>query len=106
MSHAARSSKTPERRAGGYSAHSVRLAGILAFAYLLTIVYASLQPFRGWRMPAPEIIGFLGAPWPRYITLEDIVVNVAAYLLLGFLLSIFCGARYGAGLGEIGRAHV
>ena len=104
MSPAARSSATPERRGGGYSAHSVRLAGILAFAYVLTIVYASLQPFRGWRMPAPEILAFVGAPWPRYITLEDILVNIAAYLPLGFLLSIVCGARYGAGLGVLAAA--
>jgi VanZ family protein len=106
MRHAARNSNLPERRAGGYSAHSVRLAGILAFAYLLTIVYASLQPFRGWRMPAPEIIGFLGASWPRYITLEDIVVNVAAYLPLGFLLSIVYSARYRAGLGVLAAAFL
>jgi hypothetical protein len=38
-------------------------------------------------MPADEILYFLTAPWPRYITLEDIAVNVAAYVPLGFLLS-------------------
>jgi VanZ family protein len=96
--------RTPDRNAGGYSPHSVRIASILGYAYLLTVVYASLQPFHGWRMPAPEMLAFLGAPWPRYITLEDILVNVAAYLPLGFLLSIACGARYGAALGALAAA--
>jgi VanZ family protein len=104
MSRAARNIVAPERRAQGFSAHSVRLAWILAVAYLLTIVYASLQPFHGWRMPPEDIQRFLTAPWPRYITLEDILVNVVAYVPLGFLLSIGCGARYGAGLGVLAAA--
>src|SRR6185436_7706077 len=86
---------------GGFSAHSVRLAWILAVAYLLVIVYASVQPLRGWQMPPPEVLAFLAAPWPRYITLEDILINVAAYVPLGFFLSIGYGARYGAGLGVL-----
>ena len=82
----------------------MRLARILALAYLLVVVYASVQPLRGWRMPAPEILAFLAAPWPRYITLEDILINIAAYVPLGFLLSIGYGARYGAGLGVLAAA--
>ncbi|HKA44594.1 MAG TPA: VanZ family protein [Burkholderiales bacterium] len=93
-----------DARRGGFSAHSVRLAWILAVAYLLVVVYASVQPFRGWRMPPDEILRFLTAPWPRYITLEDILVNIAAYVPLGFLLSIGCGARYGAALGALAAA--
>ena len=89
---------------GGFSTHSVRLAWILSVAYLLVIVYASLQPFRGWRVPPEEVLRFLTAPWPRYITLEDIVVNVAAYVPLGFMLSIGCGARYGAARGVLAAA--
>jgi len=89
----------PDR--GRFSSHSVRLAWILAVAYVLVVVYASLSPFQGWRIPAPEILTFLSAPWPRYITLEDILINVAAYVPLGFLLSIGYGARYGAALGAL-----
>jgi VanZ family protein len=85
-----------QAQGGGFSPHSVRLAWILALAYLLVIVHASLQPFRGWRIPPEEILRFLLAPWPQYITLEDIAVNIAAYVPLGFLLSIACGARYGS----------
>jgi len=90
-----------ETRAGGFSAHSVRLAWILSLAYLLVVVYASAQPFLGWRAPPPDIAEFLTAPWPRYITMEDIFVNVAAYVPLGFLLSIAWGARLGAGRGAL-----
>ena len=62
------------------------LAGYVALAYTLVIVYASLQPFTGWRMPPPEVFAFLTAPWPRYITASDIALNVAAYLPLGAML--------------------
>lgn len=82
----------PER---GFSPHSVKLAWILAAAYLLVIAYASLQPFRDWRFPPDEILNFLFAPWTRYVTLDDIAINIAAYVPLGFLLSIACGTRLG-----------
>lgn len=68
-------------------ARGAHLAWMLAVAYLLVIAYASLQPFRGWWVPPEEIRFFLKAPWPRYITLEDVAVNVLAYVPLGFLLA-------------------
>lgn len=74
--------------------HVYKLALALALAYLLTIIYASLQPFRGWRLPAEDLYGFLTAAWPRYITLDDVLANAVAYLPLGFLwalaLRAFC----------------
>jgi VanZ family protein len=79
----------------------VRLARILAVAYLLVLGYASLQPFHGWRWPPEEILHFLSAPWPDFITLQDVVVNFAAYVPLGLLLSLGWGARYGAARGVI-----
>src|SRR3972149_6210342 len=63
-----------------------RLAGFVALAYTVVIVYASLQPFAGWRMPPGQVLGFLTAPWPRYLTATDIALNVAAYLPLGTML--------------------
>ncbi len=72
-----------------------RLAWILALAYLLIIIYASLQPFRGWRFPPVEILGFLTAPWPRYITLSDVLINLVAYVPLGFLLALGLAVRRG-----------
>jgi VanZ family protein len=89
-----------ERRQS-FSRHTVRLAWIVAAAYLLVVVYASLQPFRGWRAPPPEVLYFLGAPWPRFITLQDVAVNLAAYVPLGLLLSIGYGARFGAAQGVV-----
>lgn len=93
--------RVTEASRAGFSPHSVRLAWILAAAYLLVIVYASLQPFRGWHVPPDEVLHFLGAPWPRFITLQDVAVNVAAYVPLGLLLSIGCGSRYGAAQGAV-----
>ena len=101
MSHASPQDEPAEPRSGGFSPHSVRLAWILAVAYLLVIAYASLQPFRGWRAPPQEVLHFLISAWPRYITLQDVAVNVAAYLPLGFLLSMACGARFGPALGSV-----
>ena len=65
----------------------LHLAWILAVAYLLVIAYASLQPFSGWWNPPAEIRRFLLAPWPRYITLEDVLINIGAYVPLGFLIA-------------------
>ena len=94
-----------EARAG-FSPHSVRLAWILAVAYLLVIVYASLRPFRDWRSPPEEILHFLFAPWPRYTTLQDVVVNFAAYVPLGLLLSVVFGARQRPARGAVAATLV
>lgn len=73
-----------------------RVAAMAALAYSLVIVYASLQPFSGWRDIALHPGAFLAAPWPRWITLEDIGFNFAAYLPLGFLLVIALRGRLAA----------
>jgi len=39
-------------------------------------------------MPSEEVLHFLTAPWPRYITLEDLLLNIGAYVPLGFLLTL------------------
>jgi VanZ family protein len=70
------------------SRHVFVLSLVLALAYLLTIVYASLQPFRDWRLPAADVYGFLLAPWPRYITFSDLLINLCAYVPLGFMLAL------------------
>ena len=49
-------------------------------------MFASLQPFTGWRMPPDAVLGFLTAPWPRYVTTGDVLLNVIAYLPLGAML--------------------
>lgn len=69
------------------------LALVLALAYLLVIAYASLQPFGGWRAPPSDPLTFLLAPWPRYITFEDVMFNVIAYVPAGFLFTLGLRAR-------------
>jgi len=73
--------------------HVYTLALILALAYLLIIVYASLKPLSGWRSPSVEFLAFLTAPWPRYITFEDVAFNIVAYAPLGFLLTLALRAQ-------------
>ena len=70
-----------------------RLAGYLALAYLVLIVYASLIPFTGWRDPGAEIGSFLFTPWSRHIRRFDIFINFLAYLPLGFLLVLALQSR-------------
>ncbi len=60
----------------------------LALAYLALIAYASLYPFSNWRDHGLAPLAFLGAGWPRYWTVFDLVVNVIAYVPLGFLLAL------------------
>src|SRR5581483_668607 len=85
--------ETGEARA--VSRETQPLAWILALAYLLVIVYASLQPFSGWRTPPEEIRHFITAPWPAYITLQDVLLNIGAYVPLGFFFAIALLATYG-----------
>lgn len=76
-----------EKRPLASGRRRLHLAWLLALAYLLVIAYASLQPFSGWWQPPREIRRFLSAPWPPYITLEDVLFNIGAYVPLGFLVA-------------------
>ena len=73
---------------------SLRLAGMAALAYILVIIYASLQPFIDWRGLSGDFGGFLFEPRPRWITVDDVLFNFAAYLPLGFLLALALCARW------------
>lgn len=65
-----------------------------ALAYILVIIYASLQPFTDWRVSPGGFGAFLSEPWPRWITVDDVLFNFAAYLPLGFLLALaLCAHR-------------
>ncbi len=66
----------------------MRLIVSLVLAYLLAIVYASLEPFEGWRWSIDPLFGFVIAPWPRYTIASDIMLNIVAYLPFGALLYI------------------
>lgn len=65
-----------------------RLPLYLALAYTVLVVYASLYPFANWRDHGVSPFAFLYAAWPRYWTVFDLVVNIFAYVPLGFLLTL------------------
>jgi VanZ family protein len=64
-----------------------RLALYLALGYTLLILYASLSPFSGWRDPGQNALRFLVEPWPRYVAVFDLAVNVLAYVPFAFLVT-------------------
>lgn len=70
----------------------------LALACALVVVYASLYPFTGWRVPPGAGLAVLQLPWPAWFPRYDIVYNLLGYLPLGLLLSLAL-ARSGGGAG-------
>lgn len=67
----------------------------MTLAYAALIVYASLHPFSGWRATGVSPFIFLEAGWPRYWTVFDLTINVAAYMPFGFTLAQSVGRRRG-----------
>ena len=57
----------------------------LSWLYTALIVYASLYPFAGWRVPGVSPLAFLLLGWPRWWTSFDLVSNLLGYMPLGFL---------------------
>ena len=60
----------------------------LAWLYAALIVYASLYPFIGWRVPGAGPFDYLLLGWPRWWTSFDLIANLFGYLPLGFLLFV------------------
>ena len=54
----------------------------------LALVYATLHPWVGWRVPAHSIFRYLGLGWPRFWTWFDVISNLLAYVPLGILLAL------------------
>jgi VanZ family protein len=61
-------------------------ASPLAWLYAALIVYASLYPFTGWRVPGVSLAHYLTLPLPRWWTWFDLVSNLLGYLPLGALI--------------------
>ena len=70
------------------SSPTTRLPHYLTLAYTALIIYASLHPFSGWRDSGLSPFYFLTTTWPRYWTVFDLMINILAYLPLGFLLTL------------------
>src|ERR1700712_2138630 len=60
----------------------------LSWLYAGLIVYASLYPFVGWRVPGVGPLDFMLLGWPRWWTTFDLVSNLLGYMPLGFLLFV------------------
>ncbi len=69
----------------------------LAWLYAGLIVYASLYPSSGWRLPGVGPFDYLLLGWPRWWTRFDLIANLLGYLPLGFLLLV-AGIRSGRSL--------
>ena len=61
-------------------------ASPLAWLYAALIVYASLYPFTGWRVPGVSLAHYLILPWPHWWTWFDLVSNLLGYMPLGALI--------------------
>ncbi len=86
---------SPETRVGAPARHRSS-ASPLAWLYAALIVYASLYPFAGWRMPGVSLVHYLTLPWSRWWTWFDLVSNLLGYLPLGalmFVASVRTGMR-------------
>lgn len=66
-----------------------RLIGLLALIYPALLLYGSLFPLLGWTDSGVRPLAFLGAPFPRYWTLLDLLANLGLYLPLGFFWTIW-----------------
>jgi VanZ family protein len=64
---------------------STTLAWPMTCILTALIVYASLYPMSGWRLPAQVPWDLIWAPWPRYWTRFDVIANFVGYIPLGFL---------------------
>src|SRR3972149_6086794 len=62
------------------------LSRFLLAIYVLLAAYASLYPLSGWRDPGGQMLAFLTAPWPRYVTAVDVGANFLGYVPYG----LFC----------------
>ena len=69
------------------------LAAWFAAAIGVLIVYACLHPFTGWRDPGLPLLDFLTAPWPRYYSQTDLIVNVLGFVPFSFALVPALGGR-------------
>lgn len=71
--------------------------------YALLLLYSGLAPWSGWRDLGIDAFAFLTAPFPRYVTTFDLVVNVVAYVPLGALVVLALYPRL-RGVAAIGVA--
>lgn len=65
------------------------LARLLLMVWALVIVYASLYPFEGWRLPpGPSALSLLALPWPFWRDRFDEAANLLGYAPFGALACV------------------
>src|SRR5947208_10225535 len=74
------------RRVGRERGTSATPWGILAFLYILLVLYGSLYPFKDWRTDGVVLLAFLTGPWPSHLSKPDVLTNLLAYIPLGLFL--------------------
>lgn len=57
-------------------------------AYVLLVIYGSLFPWSGWQWPQENLLAFLWAPLPQYITRTDLTTNLLVYFPVGLLAAL------------------
>jgi VanZ family protein len=85
------------------------LARVMLGVYTALVAYASLYPLEGWQHLGLAPLDYLLAPWPRYISLFDLTLNVVGYAPFGFLFVASLYPRLsgrGAASGAIAAAAV
>ncbi len=65
-----------------------RLRNFIAF-YVLFLVVGSLHPYQGWGALSDWSLGFIWAPWPKYVTRTDLATNLLVYTPLGYALALW-----------------
>jgi VanZ family protein len=84
---------SPNHRQPQSAPRRSRLVRYVTVAYTLLVAYATLHPLAGWQLPPDGAFGFVLSPWPRYYTYADLLLNVAGYVPLGFLVALSLRAR-------------
>jgi VanZ family protein len=80
---------------------------VLLAVYVALVAYASLYPLEGWQHLGLAPLDYLFAPWPRYVSLFDVTLNVLGYAPFGFLCVASLYPRFsgrGAALAVIASA--
>lgn len=63
--------------------------GLATLAYVVVVAIASVYPAEGWRLPDRVVLWRQLSEWPRYYTYNDVVFNVAAYVPMGLLFTLW-----------------
>lgn len=101
MRRRTRFTRAAATRSASPSLRASPLARFLLAAYVLLVAYATLYPLSGWRAPAGSALGYLAAPWPRYVTAFDLAANFLGYAPYGLLCALALRPRAAAGAAQL-----